>query len=122
MTPNEMDDARDCIFCRIAAKKLPAKFIFEDDLFFAIEDSAPQAPVHILVIPKKHIPEIRYISSDDSGLMERWFRTAMTIAKGRGLEEAGYRTVINNGSGGGQTVSHIHIHLLSGRKFHWPPG
>jgi diadenosine tetraphosphate (Ap4A) HIT family hydrolase len=118
-----MDKARrDCIFCRIAARTAPAKFVFEDDLFMAIEDIAPQAPVHILVIPKMHIPEIRFITGNHRELLERWFRTAVAVAKGRGLEEAGYRTVINNGAGGGQTVFHIHIHLLSGRKFHWPPG
>jgi diadenosine tetraphosphate (Ap4A) HIT family hydrolase len=101
---------------------VPAKTVYEDDLFIAIEDISPQAPVHILVIPKKHISEIRLISGNDKELMERWFWTAIKVAKEKGLETMGYRTVINNGAGVGQTVPHIHIHLLSGREFHWPPG
>ena len=85
--------------------------VFKDDLFIAVEDVSPQAPVHILVILKKHISEIRFISDDDKELIERWFWTAIKIAKDRGLDKECYRTVINNGIGGGQTVSHIHIHL-----------
>jgi diadenosine tetraphosphate (Ap4A) HIT family hydrolase len=111
-----------CIFCEIIEGKAPSRPIFEDDLFIVIEDIAPQAPVHLLVIPKKHISEISFITLADRELMERWFWTAVMIARDKGLDKAGYRTVINNGSGGGQTVEHIHIHLLSGREFHWPPG
>ncbi len=117
-----MTETRECIFCRIVEKKSPARILFEDEHFIAIEDVAPQAPVHILVIPKRHISEIQFITDNDSELMKRWFWLAVTIAREKGLDKAGYRTVINNGVGGGQTVSHIHMHLLSGREFHWPPG
>jgi histidine triad (HIT) family protein len=119
---DEMGGKQGCIFCKIIEGKAPSKPIFEDELFIAIEDVSPQAPVHILVIPKKHISEIRFITDDDRDLMERWFWTAIKIARDKGLHKKGYRTVINNGKGGGQTVSHIHIHLLCGREFHWPPG
>ncbi len=111
-----------CVFCEIIERKAPAETVYENDLFIAIKDVSPQAPVHILVIPKRHISEIRLITDDDKALMERWFWTAIKIAKDKGLDKEGYRTVINNGIGGGQTVSHIHIHLLSGRRFSWPPG
>ncbi len=111
-----------CVFCEIVRGKAPARIVFEDDLFIAVEDVSPQAPVHILVMPKKHISEIRFIADDDKELIERWFWTAIKIARDKGLDKKGYRTVINNGTGGGQTVSHIHIHLLSGRRFSWPPG
>lgn len=111
-----------CIFCEIVEGRSPARILYEDDLFMAIEDIKPQAPVHILVIPKEHIPEIRVITDNDKDLMKQWFWSAIKIARDKGLEEKGYRTAINNGVGGGQTVSHIHIHLLSGREFHWPPG
>jgi histidine triad (HIT) family protein len=117
-----MSREMDCIFCKIVAKSQPAKIIFEDEQFVAIEDIAPQAPVHILVIPKEHIPEIRFITDNYKGFLKQWFWTAIKIAREKGLEEIGYRTVINNGIGGGQTVAHVHIHLLSGREFHWPPG
>ncbi|MDA8156161.1 MAG: histidine triad nucleotide-binding protein [Actinomycetota bacterium] len=117
-----MDAAQDCIFCKIAAKRTQASIVYEDDLFVAIEDASPQAPVHILVIPKKHISEIKDITSGDEELIKKWFWVAVQVASERGLDKAGYRTVVNNGAGGGQTVGHIHIHLLSGRKFSWPPG
>ncbi|MGE5301295.1 MAG: histidine triad nucleotide-binding protein [Acidobacteriota bacterium] len=111
-----------CIFCDIGRGEAPAKIVFEDDLFIAVEDVSPHAPVRILVIPEKHISEIRAIADDDKELIERWFWTAIKIARDKGLGKKGYRTVINDGKGGGQTVSHIHIHLLSGRRFSWPPG
>ncbi len=117
-----MTTSQDCIFCKIAEKKLPAKVVFEDDQFIAIEDNKPQAPVHILVIPKKHIPEIDFITDQNRELAKEWFWTAVKIAREQGLEKTGYRTVINNLAGGGQTVFHVHIHLLAGRRFSWPPG
>ncbi|MDA8157219.1 MAG: histidine triad nucleotide-binding protein [Actinomycetota bacterium] len=117
-----MDTAQDCIFCKIVTRQSPARIVYEDSLFIAIEDANPQAPVHILVLPKKHIPEIQYITDEDKELIKRWFWVAVEIASERGLDKTGYRTVINNGTGGGQTVQHIHIHLLSGRPFSWPPG
>ena len=117
-----MNEIQDCIFCRIAARQALAHIVYEDGLFIAIEDIDPQAPVHILVMPKKHIPEIQYVTQEDKELIKRWFWVAVQIAADRGLDKTGYRTVINNGDGGGQTVRHIHIHLLSGRPFVWPPG
>ncbi len=114
--------AEDCIFCKIVTRQSRARIVYEDDLFMAIEDINPQAPVHILVMPKKHIPEIQHITNEDKELMKRWFWVAVKIASDRGLAKTGYRTVINDGVDGGQTVGHIHIHLLSGRKFSWPPG
>jgi histidine triad (HIT) family protein len=111
-----------CVFCEIIEGKVHANKVYEDDLFIAIEDISPQAPVHFLVIPKDHISEVRYITGDDKELLKHWFWTAIKIARDKGLDKEGDRTVINNGIGGGQTVSHIHIHLLSGRRFSWPPG
>lgn len=117
-----MKTTRDCIFCKIVTRQSPARIVYEDDGFIAIEDINPQAPIHILVIPKKHISEIKFVSPEDEGLIKAWHWLAVRIAAERGLDRAGYRTVVNNGAKGGQTVSHIHIHLLSGRKFLWPPG
>lgn len=117
-----MTGTQRCAFCEIIERKAYAETVYEDDLFIAIKDITPQAPVHILVIPKKHISEVRLVTNADKDLMARWFWTALQIARNKGLDKEGYRTVINNGAGGGQTVSHIHIHLLSGRRFSWPPG
>ena len=117
-----MNETKECIFCSIAERRQPAKIVYEDERFIAIEDNNPQAPVHILVIPKKHIPEIQFLSAQDGELAKEWFWTAVKIAREQGLEQDGYRTVINNRVGGGQTVFHVHIHLLAGRRFSWPPG
>jgi histidine triad (HIT) family protein len=111
-----------CIFCRIIEKKTPAKIIFEDNRVIAFEDAHPQAPIHILIIPRKHIIDIHSTTAADRELIGHLFFIAKTIACRNGLESNGYRMVINNGSGAGQSVFHIHLHLLSGRKFAWPPG
>jgi len=111
-----------CIFCRIIAKKIPSKIIYEDDLVTAFEDVNPQAPVHTLVVPKKHIPDIHSMTEADRDLVGHLFLTAKKIAEDMGLHSKGYRMVINNGAGAGQTVFHIHLHVLSGRHFSWPPG
>jgi histidine triad (HIT) family protein len=111
-----------CIFCRIVAKKIPSKIIYEDDLVTAFEDTNPQAPVHALVVPKKHISEIHSMSENDKELIGHLFFTAKKIAEDKGLDSKGYRLVINNGAGAGQTVFHLHLHILSGRRFLWPPG
>jgi histidine triad (HIT) family protein len=111
-----------CIFCKIVAKKIPSKIVFEDDAVVAFEDSNPQAPVHTLVVPKRHIPEIHSMKEADRELVGHLFFTAKKIADEKGLDAQGYRLVINNGAGAGQTVFHIHLHILSGRHFHWPPG
>ncbi len=111
-----------CIFCKIIARKVPSKIVYEDSLVIAFEDVNPQAPVHTLVVPKKHLPEIHSMTESDRELVGHLFFTAKKIAENRGLEAKGYRMVINNGAGAGQTVFHVHLHLLSGRHFSWPPG
>ena len=111
-----------CVFCRIISKKIPSKIVYEDDLVTAFEDVNPQAPVHTLVVPKKHIPDIDSMTEADRDLVGHLFLTAKKIAADRGLDSKGYRMVINNGAGAGQTVFHIHLHILSGRHFSWPPG
>jgi histidine triad (HIT) family protein len=111
-----------CIFCRIRDKNIPAKIIFEDDRAIAFEDNNPQAPVHTLIIPRKHISDIQSMTSEDRELIGHLFFVAKTIAAQKNLEKCGYRMVINNGSGSGQSVFHVHLHLLSGRRFLWPPG
>ncbi len=111
-----------CIFCRIVERTLPARIVFEDDEILAFEDVRPQAPVHILIVPRKHLASLKDATADDAPLLGRMHMVAVQLARDRGLETRGYRTVINTGSGAGQTVFHLHIHLLGGRVFHWPPG
>ncbi len=101
---------------------MPAKIFYEDADAIAFEDINPQAPVHSLIVPKKHIPDIHSITEADTKLIGHLFVIASKIAAQKGLDKAGYRMVINNGAGAGQTVFHIHLHLLSGRRFAWPPG
>jgi histidine triad (HIT) family protein len=112
----------DCLFCRIAAKKIPAKIIYEDAETVAFEDINPQAPVHVLIIPKKHISTALEIAEEDKGLIGHLFRVAAKIAGEKGIAERGFRLVVNTNSEAGQTVYHIHLHLLGGRHMHWPPG
>lgn len=117
-----MEYDQNCIFCKIIEKNIPAKVVHEDDLAVAFEDLNPQAPTHILIVPKKHIADIHSIRQEDRELIGHLFFVAQTIAHERGLDRSGYRMVINNGRDAGQTVFHIHLHLLSGRAFAWPPG
>ena len=117
-----MSQDPNCIFCKIIAKKIPSKIVYEDDLVTAFEDVNPQAPVHTLVVPKKHIPEIHSMTEKDKELVGHLFFTAKKIAEDKGMDSKGYRMVINNGAGAGQTVFHIHLHILSGQHFSWPPG
>jgi histidine triad (HIT) family protein len=112
----------DCIFCKIIEKKIPAKIVHEDEHTIAIEDINPQAPTHILIVPKKHIRDIHSFKHIDRELIGHLFFVAQTIGEKHGLDKSGYRMVINNGRDAGQTVFHIHLHLLSGRAFAWPPG
>ena len=112
----------DCIFCKIIEKKIPSKTVYEDEYAIAFEDVRPQAPTHLLIVPKKHISEIHSMTENDRDLIGHLFFCARTIAQERGLDAQGYRLVINNGAGAGQTVFHIHLHILSGRRFSWPPG
>ncbi len=112
----------DCLFCRIIAKKIPAKIIYEDDAVTAFEDLNPQAPVHTLVVPKKHIPTTLDIAKEDYGLIGLLFQVANKIAAEKGIGERGFRLVMNTNPEAGQSVYHIHLHLLGGRPMHWPPG
>lgn len=112
----------DCLFCRIAEKKIPAKVVFEDDQTLAFDDIHPQAPVHTLIIPKKHVAAIQECSEQDQVLLGRLLLTCSKVAKMKGLAESGYRVVVNTGRDGGQTVFHLHFHVAGGRPMGWPPG
>jgi histidine triad (HIT) family protein len=112
----------DCIFCKIIGRELPGKIVYEDESTFAIEDIHPQAPVHLLVLPKAHIATLDDLKPEDAPLLGRLIGVASQLARERGLASRGYRTVINNGTGAGQSVFHLHVHVLGGRVFHWPPG
>lgn len=109
------------IFQRIIDKEIPANIVFEDDLCLAFHDVAPQAPTHVLVIPKKPLPNLAAAQADDQALLGHLLLVAKQIADQLGLSN-GYRTVINCGKDGGQSVDHLHIHVLGGRALHWPPG
>jgi histidine triad (HIT) family protein len=111
-----------CIFCKIIERKQPAKIVYEDGQAIAIEDIRPQAPVHLLVMPRKHLPSLKEADSSDEALLGHLFMVVTQLAHERQLEARGYRTVINNGPWAGQTVYHLHVHVLAGRVFHWPPG
>ena len=112
----------DCIFCKIIEKKVPARIVYEDDSVFAFEDVNPQAPVHTLIVPKKHISTLLDLKEEDSGLIGHIFKVAAKIAKDKGIAERGFRTVVNCNPESGQTVYHLHFHILGGRHMHWPPG
>ena len=111
-----------CLFCKIINKEIPSKIVYEDEHVLAFEDLTPQAPVHILVVPKKHISTSLDIEEEDNELIGRMFRAANAIAKEKGIAEKGFRAVMNCNREAGQTVFHIHLHLLGGRPMHWPPG
>jgi histidine triad (HIT) family protein len=112
----------ECLFCRIIERKTPGQIVHEDDQAVAIVDIHPQAPVHLLVLPRKHLASLREAEADDAALLGHLFLVAAQLARARGLETKGYRTVINNGTWAGQSVFHLHVHVLGGRVFHWPPG
>jgi len=111
----------DCLFCKIAARTIPVTRLFEDEQMLAFPDINPQAPVHVLVIPKRHITSLAQTTADDAALLGHLLASATEIARHQGLAN-GYRLVINTGADGGQTVEHLHIHLLGGRHMNWPPG
>ncbi len=110
----------DCLFCKIAKREIPSKTVYEDDRIYAFEDIAPKAPTHVLVIPKKHIPRLADAGVEDAPLIGETAARAAVIAREKGLVH--YRLVLNNGEGAGQSVFHLHFHLLGGRPFTWPPG
>jgi histidine triad (HIT) family protein len=110
-----------CLFCKIVAGEIPATRLYEDDRTLAFADIDPKAPTHVLIIPKQHIPSQAHITPQDEALLGHLFHAAAQLAQQHGLTE-GYRLVLNTGPDGGQTVDHLHIHLLGGRAMHWPPG
>lgn len=112
----------DCIFCKIAAGEIPAKVVYQNDDVLAFRDLNPQAPTHILVIPKKHIATTNDVTAADEALIGKMLLAAKQVAKDEGIADSGYRTVMNCNRGAGQTVFHIHLHVLGGRPMGWPPG
>lgn len=112
----------DCLFCRLIKGEVKSKAIYEDDEIFAFEDINPQAPIHFLIIPKKHIAGITQLREEDGELVGKIHLVARRMAKKYSLSENGFRVVINSGPDAGETVKHLHFHLLGGRKFNWPPG
>lgn len=112
----------DCVFCRIVNHTLPSKIVHEDELVLAFEDVNPQAPVHVLIIPKRHVRSVEELGKADSGLLGHLVLTCSKVAREKGIAQSGYRLVANTGFDGGQTVFHLHLHLLGGRRMTWPPG
>ena len=112
----------DCLFCKIGSGQIPAKVVLQDDEILAFEDVNPQAPVHVLVIPKRHLPGLNEAKADAKALLGRLFEVATQVAEKKGIAESGYRVVANTGRNGGQTVFHLHLHVLGGRQMTWPPG
>ena len=112
----------DCLFCKIASKTIPAKLAHESEEILAFEDLNPQAPVHTLIIPRRHIATLNEASDADAVLLGRLMLTARRLARDKGIDTSGYRLVANTMSGAGQSVFHVHLHLLGGRTMNWPPG
>lgn len=112
----------ECLFCKLVNKEIPTTVVYEDEEVLAFNDIAPQAPVHILVIPKKHIADLASLEEEDLPVISHIFKIIKKIAKDAGIEDEGYRIVNNCREYGGQTVNHLHFHLLGGRQLQWPPG
>lgn len=112
----------DCLFCKINKGEIPAEILYQDDDVTAFRDISAQAPTHFLVIPKRHISTINELQAEDAELIGKLYLTAKKVAADEGIDESGYRTVINCNADGGQTVFHIHLHVLGGRQMTWPPG
>ena len=112
----------DCLFCKIVAGEIPAEKLYEDDEILAFRDIAPQAPIHILSIPKEHIEKVSDLSENDKEMIGHLILSLNLVAKEKNLSPDGYRIVINCGNLGGQVVNHLHVHLLGGRQMNWPPG
>ena len=112
----------DCLFCRIAAHEIPAAIVHEGDALIAFKDINPQAPLHVLIVPRRHIASLNDVSSGDAELVGSMIRLGARLAKEAGYDQSGYRTVFNTNSDAGQTVFHIHLHVLGGRPLAWPPG
>lgn len=112
----------ECIFCKIVARTIPAALVYEDNVVVAFDDINPQAPIHTLVIPRKHVASIAELQDSDVELLGRLMLVGNKIAKQKGIADAGYRIVVNTGAHGGQSVFHLHLHVLGGRHLAWPPG
>ena len=112
----------DCLFCKIAAAEIPASFVYQDEHVIAFKDINPQAPMHLLVVPRRHIATLSDLAEGDDQLVGEMIRRAAALAREHGHADRGYRTVFNCNAGAGQTVFHIHLHVLGGRSLTWPPG
>jgi histidine triad (HIT) family protein len=113
---------QNCLFCKIIAGEIPGEFVHQDDLCVVIRDLNPQAPRHVLVIPREHLVSLDEASRKDEAMLGHLLRVGARIANDEGLAESGYRTVVNTGAGAGQSVFHLHVHVLGGRPMNWPPG
>jgi histidine triad (HIT) family protein len=112
----------ECLFCRIASGEVPSKQVHSDDAVVAFHDISPRAPTHILLIPRDHIPSAAELTDDHAPIMGHLFAVAAQVARDQGVADTGYRIVVNTGRGAGQTVDHLHLHLMGGRSMTWPPG
>lgn len=112
----------DCIFCKLANGEIPTDVVFENELAIAFRDMDPQAPTHVLVVPKRHVQSFSQLTQEDGELLLALTEAIQEVVKGEGLEEGGYRVVTNTGELGGQSVLHLHFHVLGGRQLQWPPG
>jgi histidine triad (HIT) family protein len=111
-----------CLFCRIVAGEIPASLVYQDERLIAFNDINPQAPMHVLIVPREHISSLNDLTPDRDTLVGEMQRRAAALAQGRGFAASGYRTVFNCNADAGQTVFHLHLHVLGGRRFAWPPG
>jgi histidine triad (HIT) family protein len=112
----------DCLFCKIIAGQIPGSVVYQDEQLFAFKDINPQAPLHVLILPRRHIATLNDLTPADDALVGSMFRAAAALAKEQGYADRGYRTVFNTNREAGQSVFHIHLHLLAGRSLAWPPG
>ena len=119
---NEVEENNDCLFCKIIDKKIPADIVYESEDIIAFKDIEPKAPIHCLIIPKKHISTINDIDGSNSNIIGLMYEAAAQLARTFNVDKDGYRVVMNCNSNGGQTVYHIHLHFLAGRQLSWPPG
>ncbi|HEX8072599.1 MAG TPA: histidine triad nucleotide-binding protein [Pyrinomonadaceae bacterium] len=113
---------QNCIFCQIVAGEVPAEIIHQDEQSMVFRDTNPQAPVHVLVVPREHLESLDEATQREEAMLGHLLRVAARVANEQGLSESGYRTVINTGAGAGQSVFHLHVHVLGGRAMNWPPG
>ena len=112
----------DCIFCKIANQQIPVELVYKGEQVVAFRDINPKAPVHLLIIPKKHIPGVLHLTDADADIVGKLFEAAAQLARQQGVAESGFRLVVNSGPDAGQSVPHLHVHLLGGRELGWPPG